>query len=287
MIEELTEKNLTLEEKIQELESQNEELEALRNISEELEESQSAVEKQLRSEIYAKEIEILDQAGNITNLKNKLVDYERTVEQFRNVVRSQQDQLIDLKQKEIDVMSQASEITSQSQALMNITHKLQTKALKTSAIKIDQDLSKLLLNQANLQLSFVKDFIPTNTFQSDFDCLSFSLLLKRFLEKSNLIAKTIQHIRIEFEKSDDQYSVEELTYHLELRHLMNRIRFICNDFDFIFNSCDVDLYLKMGKLYFELSPNEKSLDSIISLLRDEELTPTFNLSEVKELLNKL
>jgi hypothetical protein len=100
-----------------ELEATVEELEALRDISEQLEESQSAVEKQLRSELCkkqnnetslhllthwkyppirirtitdAKEIEILDQAGHITNLNNKIADLERTLENFRIVVRAQQ-----------------------------------------------------------------------------------------------------------------------------------------------------------------------------------------------------
>ncbi len=44
----------------------------------------------LCNHVDAKEIEILDQASSITNLKNSLSEKDRIMEQFRAVVRSLQ-----------------------------------------------------------------------------------------------------------------------------------------------------------------------------------------------------
>eukprot|EP01114_Cavostelium_apophysatum_P009608 TRINITY_DN2280_c0_g1_i2.p1 TRINITY_DN2280_c0_g1~~TRINITY_DN2280_c0_g1_i2.p1 ORF type:complete len:1351 (-),score=437.37 TRINITY_DN2280_c0_g1_i2:39-4091(-) len=290
MIEELTEKNLSLEEKIRELEATNEELEALRDISEELEESQNAMEKQLRSEIYGKEVELLDQAGNINNLKNRIADQDRTIEQFRNVVRSQQEQLHSLREREAEAMSQASEINEKSQALMTITHQLQTKVLKTAAIKIDQEIAGLSSSQAMMQVNFVKEFIPVSTFQSDFDCLSFLMLLKRISFKSKIIAKNCSHYRMQQQSEGgvEEYSEELLEYFWKLSHLVSTIELYCLDFEDQFNVSDTEQYFQLGKLYHEWNSEEKTFDQILSLIREEELGPkTFHLDPLKGFLLKL
>lgn len=94
--------------------------------------------------------------GNITNLNNKIHDYERTIEQFRALVRYQQDQLSSLREKEADTVTQASELHYQSESLMKTNLLLQSKLVKSTAIAIDRDLAKLNASQAEAQLTFIK-----------------------------------------------------------------------------------------------------------------------------------
>jgi hypothetical protein len=164
----------------------------------------------------AKEIEILDQAGVISNLKRKIEDGERTIEQFRIVVRNQQDQLSLLKQKESDTLSHATELNTQSQQLLNMNLQLQSKILKSTSIAIDQEIGKLNLSQAEIRFAFIKDFLPGNTLQADLESVSFLLLMKRFSTKSDIITKHIQHFQLAQQKSEDKYSPDELAFYLEV-----------------------------------------------------------------------
>lgn len=109
-----------------------------------------------KTKIDVKEIELLDKLGNITNLNNKIHDYERTIEQFRALVRYQQDQLSSLREKEADTVTQASELHYQSESLMKTNLLLQSKLVKSTAIAIDRDLAKLNASQAEAQLTFIK-----------------------------------------------------------------------------------------------------------------------------------
>lgn len=287
MVEKLTEQNLKYEDDMAELSTTVQELEELKDIADDLAEHQSAIEKALRTELYAREIENLDLQGQISNLKTKCKDYDRILGQFRMLVKSQQDQISAMKQRENTTMSQATELNTQSQALLNQNLQLHSKLLKSTAIEIDQEIAKLNSSQAEIQIAFIKDVLPEHTFQSDYESLSFRLLTKRFAFKSNIIAHHIEHFQISANKTEEQYSEEELAFYLELSHILSGIHRISISFESTLEHCNVEHYLKMGKLFFEILPSEKLLDQLVSLLREEELSPAFSTDELKNFLRKM
>lgn len=95
MIEELSEQNSRLTEENEELKSTLEELEEMKMLAEEIEENQGEVERSLRSEIYRKEVELLDCADKITNLRNSVYEAEKTIVKFRELTAVLQQQLAD------------------------------------------------------------------------------------------------------------------------------------------------------------------------------------------------
>ena len=45
--------------------------------------------------------------------------------------------------------------------------------------------------------------------------------------------------------------------------------------------CSVDTYLKVGRIYRDFFPYEKQLDSLLSIIKKEELSPNFDLTILK------
>ncbi len=129
------------------------------------------------------------------------------------------EQLAQLKQKEEVTQSQANELSSQSQELMSLNLQLQSKVLKATAIAIDQEIATLNLAQAETQFAFIKDYLPKNAFQADSDSLSFNLLIKRFIFKSELIAKHLGRYQMTQENTPDLFSSKELSFFWEVTSL--------------------------------------------------------------------
>ena len=288
MVEELTEKNLNLEEQIKVLNNTVEELEQLRDIADEIEENQNAAEKQLRSELYAKEIELLDQATVITNLKNTILEKDRNVDQFRTLTRTLQEQLNLIKQREEETLSQANELTSQSQQLLNKNLQLQTKILKASAITIEQELSTINKHEGDIYIQFVKDYLPKSTLSNDLDTIYFILLFKRFFIKFQIILNYLD--RFQLNNNGDNitiYSSIDLIYYWKLKNKIQHLLYSTTDFYNFIQTTDVDTYLKLGSYYFELVNYEPKIDYLISLIKEEELTPSYDIQSLDEFINKL
>jgi dynactin 1 len=95
---------------------------------------------------------------------------------------------------------------------MNLNLQLQSKVLKTTAIAIDQEIAKLNLEQAETQFSFIKDYLPKSSFEADADSLLLSLLLKRFIFKSELVMKHLERYQLGSDNSVDISESELLFY---------------------------------------------------------------------------
>lgn len=67
----------------------------------------------------------------------------------------------------------------------------------------------------------MQDFLPPNTFQGDLQSLSFLLLLKRLQCKTDLILNTTQHYQLDTEKSEQQYTEDELQFYLNVGCLLS------------------------------------------------------------------
>ena len=278
--EQLTSKNLALEEQISELQSTVEELEDLRDIAEEIEENQNAAEKKLRSELYAKEIEILDQATVISNLKNLLSEKDRMGDQFRSLVKSLQDQLNILKAKEEESLSQANELSNQSHHLLSENIQLQSKILKASSLSIDRELSNLSLSQSDTLVNFVKDYLPKAAFSLDLDSISVHLFFKRLIFKCNLICQNIE----KYQLSQSSFTSDEIEYFWSMKYSFENLIGFCKDLDLLMETTDVDNYIKLGSLNLELLPLESKLDVVIHLLKEEELTTSFPIEDINNTL---
>lgn len=90
MLELLTERNLALSERVEEAHAVIQDLEALKEVSDEVEEFRAENEKQLQDEIARRDAELRVSTVRIESLEDDLLDYQGTIEQFRELVSNQQ-----------------------------------------------------------------------------------------------------------------------------------------------------------------------------------------------------
>ncbi|PKK65078.1 hypothetical protein RhiirC2_78704 [Rhizophagus irregularis] len=171
-----------------------EDLEALKELNDELEENHIENEKQLQAEIDHKDILIREYLKRLEMSDETNADYENTIHQFRELVANLQSDLEQFRQKEESQYSESKNLSSQSQSMLDLNIKLQSRVLKAQAKQIDLELRKLDATQASENLAFVQPYLPDSYFRSEHDSIRCLLLLKRLVFKSELIIKQVDQI---------------------------------------------------------------------------------------------
>lgn len=93
MIENLTDENLRLSEKVQQLEQSIEELQELHEIQEQMIEDQGEIEKELNDELHNKEVEIQRMMNDRDRWEDEKNTLEQVIHQFRNKLQEQQGEI--------------------------------------------------------------------------------------------------------------------------------------------------------------------------------------------------
>lgn len=92
MIEQLTEQNLDLEEKLAELREANADLEAINEVNDQLQESAREEERELRRMLDVSESRVRESERQIEQIKYTLADQEKTILKFRELVKQLQEE---------------------------------------------------------------------------------------------------------------------------------------------------------------------------------------------------
>ncbi|KAA1100873.1 hypothetical protein PGTUg99_031645 [Puccinia graminis f. sp. tritici] len=156
MLEQLTEQNLTLNEKIEDMKMIIEDLEALKELADELEENHVETEKQIQEEIDFKDIQLREHKKRNEALEESVADYKSTILQFRELVLSLQTDLDAMRERQQIQHDESQSVASQTQAMLNLNQKLQNSSVKGQVKAIDLELCKLESTQAMLQCSIMK-----------------------------------------------------------------------------------------------------------------------------------
>lgn len=280
MVETLTDRNLALEEKLQELEEEKADLEALHEMNEELQETAREAELELREE--------LDLAtGRANEFKRKLdataetfADYETTISKFRDLVSTLQDTIRDMRSRQAE-----TELKSESTPTIEvIDFKTKFAESKAYAKTIDMELRKLEVQQANRHVGLLQSFMGDNFMNrgGDHDAILVLLMIPRIINKAELLASQIKD-KFELTEDIDRDSVlknhraEQSSFSRMLVLLLNTLQGIMRQYDFALKTCNVDLLLKIGTLLPEISAHETSVDYFIELLRKDQLDETISL----------
>ena len=133
MLVQLTERNLLLGEKIEEMRITIEDLEALRELSDELEENHVETEKAMQDEINDKDVQLNAQMRKIDELNEACQDLEGTVVQFRELVMQLQTELDGLRAQTQTAQSESAAAASQTAQAMALNLRLQSHASKAHA----------------------------------------------------------------------------------------------------------------------------------------------------------
>ncbi|KAI0352271.1 dynactin [Trametes cingulata] len=269
LLVQLTERNLMLGEKIEEMRITIEDLEALKELNDELEENHVETEKAMQEEIDAKDAQIREQARKIESLEEACQDLEGTIVQFRELVMQLQNELDTLRAETQTAQHESATAASQTAAMMSLNLKLQSSASKNQARHIDLEVKKIEAREARELLGIIQPYLPQVYVESDMDATNCYLFFQRLAAKVDLINSVVAQMHNLPESLNGPVS-DILVGICEMRGRLSSLSTTCKRFAAILRKCDVEAFLNIGRIFPEVAPMEKRIDMHIDLLRREE-----------------
>lgn len=277
MIEDLTERNMSQSEQIEELKAIIDDLENLKEVNDELEINHVQNEKEMQEDIDFKDSVIAEQARRAAQQEEALEDMEYTLSRFRELVTNLQGDLQDMKASQAVTETESEKLNSRSRAMEDLTMKLQISAEKAQAKTIDLEMRRLEAQEAEQHLEIVKLFLP-DSYQTDRNSVLALLRFKRLAFKANLLHQFIQE-RIKGQShpghEDDVFSgcdaIDKLTW----------VSAMCDRFVNSISHCSLQQFAKYEGALFELEPVERALNGWIEGLKRDELKEKQCASELQ------
>lgn len=268
IIEELTEKNLALNEQVENLKASIEELESLKELNDELEINHMENAKQMQQEIDNNEVLLAEQARNASIQDQTIQDLDYTVTRFRNLVTSMQTDLEEMRTSQQLTEAEANDLTSRSKAMMDLNLRLQTSATKAQVKAIDLELGKLEAEESAEHLSIIQLFLP-ESFKSERDSVRAYLRFKRIKYKADLL---YGFVRDKVNTQQPASAAEDDL--LSGCDVMNKLVFVssaCTRFIQSTQSCDLDAFMRLESALFDLEPVERAFNGWIEAMKRDEL----------------
>lgn len=277
MIEELTEKNMSMSEQIDELQATIEDLESLKELNDELEINHVETEKEMQEDIDFKDSVISEQARRAAQQEEAIEDMEYTLSRFRELVTNLQSDLEDMRASHTVTETESEQLNSRSRAMMDLNMKLQVSAAKTQVKTIDLELRRLDAQEAAEHLAIVQLFLP-EAFHTDRDSVLALLRFKRVGFKANLLHGFVKE-RVNgpppLGHEDDIFAgcgvLDKLSW----------VTAMCDRFVNAISHCSTEEFAKYEGALYELEPVERALNGWIDGLRRDDLKEKQCASELQ------
>ncbi|KAK0466245.1 dynactin [Desarmillaria tabescens] len=282
MLVQLTERNLMLGEKIEEMRITIEDLEALKELSDELEENHVETEKALHEDLQSKDMQIQEHVRKVEALEEATLDLEGTILQFRELVLQLQTELDALRLQTQTAQSESATAASQTAAMISLNLKLQSSASKNQARNIDLELKQLEARESRELLSIVQPYLPQLYLETDSDATSCYLFFQRLAYKADLINTVVAQAHGLPESLNGPGS-DVLVGICDLRGRISAVSILCKRFAAILRKCDVETFLNKGRIYPEIAPMEKRIDMHIDLLRRDAFREMECASDIEKI----
>ncbi|KAG1742767.1 dynein associated protein-domain-containing protein [Suillus paluster] len=283
LLVQLTERNLSLSEKIEEQRITIEDLEALKELTDELEENHVQVERELRDEILEREKDLREEKVRVGLLEDVVADADGTIARFREVVGEMQGELDSLRSATQTAQHESATAAHQTAAMMSLNLKLQSSAAKNQARAVELEIKKLEAKERGELLGIVQPYLPQQYVESDSDATNCYLFFARLGYKTDLI-NTIVGLAHGLPESLNGVVSETLVGICEMRGRAASFSTLCKRFAAILRRCDPTSFLNIGRIYPEIAPMEKRIDLHIDLLRRDEFREMEFVSDVLKML---
>ncbi|KAF8167287.1 dynactin [Crassisporium funariophilum] len=286
MLVRLTERNLMLGEKIEEMRITIEDLEALKELSDELEENHTETEKQLHEDLDAKDAQLRDHVLKIGVLEETCQDFENTINQFRELVMQLQSELDQLRTQTQTAQTESASAASQSAAMMSLNLKLQSSAMKNLARNIQLELTTLEAREARELFKIAQPYLPQMYYEADLDATQCYMAFQRLAFKADLINTVVAQVHNLPDALNGDVS-EVIIGVCEMRGRMSGISTLSKRFAAILRTCDVETFLSVARIYPDLKPLENGLNNHIKLLQTDELNVEQCVSDITRIQRAL
>ncbi|GJN74397.1 Dynactin, 150 kDa isoform [Purpureocillium lilacinum] len=267
MIEDLTDRNMSMSEQIEELKAVIDDLENLKEINDELEANHVQNEKEMQEDLDFKDSVIAEQARRAAQQEESFEDMEYTLSRFRELVTSLQSDLEDMRASQAVTEGESEKLNDRSRAMMDLNMKLQLSAAKAQVKTIDLELRRLEAEEAGKHLEIVRLFLP-DTYLEDQDSVLALLRFRRLAFKANLLNGFIRE-RLSGQPhpghEDDVFAgcdaVDNLVW----------VSAMCDRFVNDMSHCSMERFSKYQNALHELEPVERALNAWIDGLRRDDL----------------
>lgn len=267
MIEDLTERNMSMAEQMKELHAVIEDLEALKEINDELEINHVQNEKEMQEELDFKDTIIAEQARRAGQQEEVLEDMEYTVSKFRELVTNLQSDLDDMRASQAVTEGESEKLNDRSRAMMDLNMKLQISAAKAQAKTIDLEMRRLEAQEAEQHLEIVKLFLP-DSYNEDKDSVLALLRFRRLAFKANLLNGFLRE-RVHGQPHPGHE--DDVFYGCDAIDKLVWVSAICERFVNDINHCSIEQFTKYQNALHELEPVERALNVWIDGLRRDDL----------------
>ncbi|KAG5940033.1 hypothetical protein E4U53_007683 [Claviceps sorghi] len=267
MIEDLTERNMSMSEQLEELKAVVADLESLKEINDELEANHVQNEKEMQEELDFKDSVITEQARRAGQQEEAFEDMEYTVSRFRELVTNLQSDLEDMRASQAVTEGESEKLNDRSRAMMDLNMKLQISAAKAQVKTIDLELRRLDAQEADQHLEIVKLFLP-DTYQEDRDSVLALLRFRRLSFKANLLNGFIR------ERINDQAHAgheDDILAGCDAVDKLVWVSAMCDRFVNDMSHCTIEQFSKYQYSLLELEPVERTLNAWIDGLRRDDL----------------
>ena len=267
MIEELTEKNMSLVEKMDEMRQTIEDLESLKELNDELEVNHTETEKQLQDEIDYNEALLAEEAKKSAVQDGTIQDLEYTVTRFRDLVTNMQSDLEDMRASHQISETEANELGSRSRAMMDLNMRLHISASKAQVRAIDLELRKMEAYESSEHLAIVQLFLP-DSFKSERDSVEAFLRFRRIGFKANMMHHFVKE-RIQSQATPGQE--DDIFTYCDILDKLTWVSSTCNRFINNIETCDLEAFRRLGGASYELEPVERAFNVWVDGLKRDEL----------------
>ncbi|TAQ88204.1 hypothetical protein B7494_g3470 [Chlorociboria aeruginascens] len=277
MIEELTERNMSMNEQIEELKVAIEDLESLKELNDELEINHVETEKEMQEEIDFKDSIITEQARHATQQEETLEDMEYTLSRFRELVTNLQSDLEDMRASHAVTETESEQLNSRSRAMLELNMKLQVSAAKTQVKTIDLELRRLDAQEAAEHLAIVQLFLP-EAFHGDRDSVLALLRFRRVAFKANLLHGFVK------ERVNGQPPIgheDDIFAGCDVLDKLAWVAAMCDRFVNAISHCSTEEFARYEGALYELEPVERALNAWIDGLRRDDLKEKQCASELQ------
>ncbi|KTW31574.1 hypothetical protein T552_00212 [Pneumocystis carinii B80] len=281
MLEELTEKNLYLKEKIEQMNITIQDLESLKELNDELEENHLENERQMREELEYKDSILMENTNKITQLKEINSEYELVILRFKELVGNLQRDLENLRLENQNAKMESTELNIRSKEIMDLNLKLKSSSVKSQATKIEYELKKLEGLEAIEKFKIAQFFLPES-----YSCENSSIMVyfkcRRIAMKSLLLHDIIKE-KISYNISiNNILEIDSLLEAMEINRNLVLLNTIARRFTDFMNICTLLEFDEISSSFSKLDILENMLDTEINILKKNEYCKKEFLGVLKE-----
>lgn len=267
MIEELSDQNMSLKEKIDGLYVVIDDLQSIKELNDELEINHIENEKELHEQLEFKEAQILEQSRRSAQQQEMLDDQGYTILRFRELVTNLQSDLEDMRSTKEITETEAQELANRSKQMMDLNRQLQVSASNTKVKTIEMELRKLDAQEAAEHLAIVQLFLP-EAFHTERDSVLALLRFKRIAFKAHLLHGFVKD---RVSGSDRHIHDDDVFDACDVMDKLTWIEAMCERFINSISGCSLDQFATFEGALYELEPVERALNGYIDGLKRDEL----------------